>query len=388
MSVLEPGESLGLYHAEPRAQEDFLVVAGRCLLLVEEQERELRAWDFVHCPPGTRHIVVGAGERALDRRRASARAGASRSGVVYPVSEARGRARRLLGHGDDPLLRGVHGLRQAAARPLPRRAAAVSVPEAGLDRTPEGLVPEGEGWFVLNAREARWQDEGPLGVMCFFEGDVAFPQLGINLNVLEPGQPMCMYHWEADQEDFLVLSGEALLIVEGEERPLRAWDFVHCPPGTKHVIVGAGEGPCVDPRRRRARAVDRRGLGCLHRRRDGAPPRRGRPRGDHRAGGRVRAVPEARIDRLPRRLAGVAPRGGARRPGRSSRPPGPKPTVNVSVRVKPCSSYQRTSRGAPAQQSTRTRPIPRSPASSNARRTSAPPMSAPACAREVTSAWR
>jgi quercetin dioxygenase-like cupin family protein len=121
----------------------------------------------------------------------------------------------------------------------------MSVPEAGLDRTPEGLVPEGEGWFVVNAREARWQDEGPLGVMCFFEGDVAFPRLGINLDVVEPGQPMCMYHWEADQEDFLVLSGEALLIVEGEERPLSAWDFVHCPPGTKHVIVGAGTGRCV-----------------------------------------------------------------------------------------------------------------------------------------------
>ena len=114
-----------------------------------------------------------------------------------------------------------------------------------MERTAEGLAPRGEGWFVLNAREARWQDEGPLGVMCFFEGDVGFPQLGINLNVLEPGQPMCMYHWEADQEDFLVLAGEALLIVEGEERPLRAWDFVHCTPGAKHVIVGAGSGPSV-----------------------------------------------------------------------------------------------------------------------------------------------
>jgi hypothetical protein len=56
---------------------------------------------------------------------------------------------------------------------------------------------------------------------------------------------MSMYHWETDQEDFLVLSGEALLIIEGEERPLRQWDFVHCPPGTKHVIVGAGEFRCV-----------------------------------------------------------------------------------------------------------------------------------------------
>jgi uncharacterized cupin superfamily protein len=56
---------------------------------------------------------------------------------------------------------------------------------------------------------------------------------------------MAMYHWEADQEDFLVVAGEALLIVEGEERPLRAWDFVHCPAGTKHVIVGAGDGPSI-----------------------------------------------------------------------------------------------------------------------------------------------
>jgi uncharacterized cupin superfamily protein len=69
--------------------------------------------------------------------------------------------------------------------------------------------------------------------------------LGVNIFVLDPGNPMSMYHWEADQEDFLVLQGEALLIAEGEERPLRQWDFVHCPPGMNHVIVGAGEGPCV-----------------------------------------------------------------------------------------------------------------------------------------------
>src|SRR5260221_10944632 len=56
---------------------------------------------------------------------------------------------------------------------------------------------------------------------------------------------MAMYHWEADQEGFLVVSGEAVLIIEGEERQLGAWDFVHCPPDTKHVIVGAGSGPCV-----------------------------------------------------------------------------------------------------------------------------------------------
>src|SRR5207248_10680697 len=81
--------------------------------------------------------------------------------------------------------------------------------------------------------------------VCDFEGEHEFQQLGINLAVLGPGEPMAMYHWEADQEDFLVLSGEALLIVEGEERPLRAWDFAHCPAETRHVIVGAGDGPCV-----------------------------------------------------------------------------------------------------------------------------------------------
>src|SRR5262249_36332746 len=70
-------------------------------------------------------------------------------------------------------------------------------------------------------------------------------QLGLNPFVLQPGEPLAMYHWEADQEDFLVVAGEAQLVVEGEERTLRAWDLVHCPPYTKHVIVGAGTAPCL-----------------------------------------------------------------------------------------------------------------------------------------------
>jgi uncharacterized cupin superfamily protein len=79
-----------------------------------------------------------------------------------------------------------------------------------------------------------------------FEGEIGdFPQLGINVEVMRPGDVMAIYHWEADQEDFLVLAGEALLIVEGEERPLRQWDLFHCPAGTNHVIVAAGDLPCV-----------------------------------------------------------------------------------------------------------------------------------------------
>jgi uncharacterized cupin superfamily protein len=130
---------------------------------------------------------------------------------------------------------------------LVRQALAVA-PEAQLEQTEHGLVPKGDGWFVLNARDARWYHAEGRSAVCVFEGEdgeLEFPQLGINVGVLEPGQFMAMYHWEADQEDFLVLSGEALLIVEGEERPLRAWDFVHCPPETKHTIVGAGDGPCI-----------------------------------------------------------------------------------------------------------------------------------------------
>jgi uncharacterized cupin superfamily protein len=119
------------------------------------------------------------------------------------------------------------------------------VSESQLESTEHGLVPKGEGWFVLNARDASWWHAPGRSAVCDFEGELDFPQLGINLTVLGPGEPMAMYHWEADQEDFLVLAGEALLIGEGEERPLRQWDFVHCPAGTKHVIVGAGEASCL-----------------------------------------------------------------------------------------------------------------------------------------------
>jgi uncharacterized cupin superfamily protein len=116
------------------------------------------------------------------------------------------------------------------------------IPEASLEQTEHGLVPRGEGWFVVNAREARWRPSEGRGAYGTFEGEPEFSQIGIHLVTLAPGEPMSMYHWEADQEDFLVLAGEGVLIVEGEERPLRQWDFVHCPAGTKHTILGSGEG--------------------------------------------------------------------------------------------------------------------------------------------------
>jgi uncharacterized cupin superfamily protein len=119
------------------------------------------------------------------------------------------------------------------------------VPEARLVQKEGWLVPGGDGWFVVNARDARWWHSDVFGSSTTFEGDDApFEELGINIQVVAPGQPNCMYHGENAQEDFLVLFGECLLLVEGEERPLRQWDFVHCPPRTQHVFVGAGDGPC------------------------------------------------------------------------------------------------------------------------------------------------
>jgi uncharacterized cupin superfamily protein len=98
-------------------------------------------------------------------------------------------------------------------------------------------------WFVRNLRDMKWRKPGRGGVVAGLVDDDE--QVGVNVYVLWPGDPMSMYHWEADQEGFLVLSGEALLIVEDEEHPLRKWDYFHKPAGVSHTIVGAGSGPCA-----------------------------------------------------------------------------------------------------------------------------------------------
>jgi uncharacterized cupin superfamily protein len=131
------------------------------------------------------------------------------------------------------------------------------VAEARLEAVGSGLTPATEGWFVVNVRKAAWLTNDAFGARCVFEADVPvvrarpdleahrFPEVGFKLAVLTPGSPSTLYHAESNQEDFLVLAGECLLLVEGEERRLGAWDFVHCPPGTAHAFVGAGEEPCV-----------------------------------------------------------------------------------------------------------------------------------------------
>jgi uncharacterized cupin superfamily protein len=119
------------------------------------------------------------------------------------------------------------------------------VEEARLEETAGGLAPATEGWFVVNVRDGRWMTNDVLGDAFIVEGDNVPFQVGYTIAVLQPGQVGGRYHHESDQEDFLVLTGECLLLIEEEERPLKAWDFVHCPPGTDHSFVGAGDGPCV-----------------------------------------------------------------------------------------------------------------------------------------------
>jgi uncharacterized cupin superfamily protein len=131
------------------------------------------------------------------------------------------------------------------------------VEEARLEAVDSGLAPATEGWFVVNVRDAAWLTMEPFGARCVFEADMPvvrshpdlethrFSELGFRLAVLAPGRPSTLYHTESNQEDFLVLAGECLLLVEGEERRLRAWDCFHCPRSTGHAFVGAGEEPCV-----------------------------------------------------------------------------------------------------------------------------------------------
>ena len=120
------------------------------------------------------------------------------------------------------------------------------VGEARLERLATGLAPVSDGWFVVNVPDAAWVTSPVGGDACIFESDrVEFGQMGFTIAVLQPGQSGGFYHREANQEDFLVLAGECLLLIENEERALKAWDFVHCPPQTEHAFVGAGDGPCA-----------------------------------------------------------------------------------------------------------------------------------------------
>jgi uncharacterized cupin superfamily protein len=117
--------------------------------------------------------------------------------------------------------------------------------EATMEATEHGRVPADDGWFVLNARDARWYDVPGSGRFTSFEGDDRWPTLGFGVHILAPGENMALYHGDELHEVFLLLSGQATALIEGEERPLRQWDLVNCPPWTEHIVIGAGSEPAV-----------------------------------------------------------------------------------------------------------------------------------------------
>jgi uncharacterized cupin superfamily protein len=129
--------------------------------------------------------------------------------------------------------------------------------EARLEDVGVGLMPTTEGWFAVNVRDVAWMVHDTFGARAVFEGHprlldappdfepVGFPEMGIRLHVLAPGQASTLYHAESAQEGFLVLAGECVAVIDGEQRRLRAWDFLHLPAGTEHGFTGAGDGPCA-----------------------------------------------------------------------------------------------------------------------------------------------
>ena len=131
------------------------------------------------------------------------------------------------------------------------------VPEARLEKVSSGLAPVTPGWFVVNTADAAWVDNDYYGGVCIFESDeyvlrgrpdlteYVKPHAGFTIRVVPPGRPSCLYHAESVEEDFLILMGECVLIIEDQERHLRTWDFVHCPPMTAHAFVATEAGPCV-----------------------------------------------------------------------------------------------------------------------------------------------
>jgi uncharacterized cupin superfamily protein len=117
---------------------------------------------------------------------------------------------------------------------------------AKIEETAAGLVPADDGWFILNLAEIAWETVPGGGTWCGFESPASPSKtLGIGVHILPPGEAPGFYHLESGQEGFLVLSGECIAIVEGQERRMQAWDYLHCPPDTAHITVGAGDAPCA-----------------------------------------------------------------------------------------------------------------------------------------------
>ncbi|MCW2924562.1 MAG: cupin protein [Thermoleophilia bacterium] len=243
VDVLEPGRSNAPYHREDHEDETFLVLDGEFAAVVDGEPLRLGAGDLVHCPAGTAHAFVCRGERPGAILMLGARGRAPEGGpwgeyVANPHAAALGASVTETTADSEVAYAGVPDYAPVAA-PWSWRLDRSPRPEGGLHALHRG----DNGWFAVHLDDIPWVDNGPVArgrIDHLFH----FDQYGMNIQVMQPGQPNCRYHREhRDDETMLVLGGEAIAIIEGEEHPVRAGHLVHCPAGTAHVFVGAGDRP-------------------------------------------------------------------------------------------------------------------------------------------------
>jgi uncharacterized cupin superfamily protein len=243
IDVLQPGVANGMYHREVHVDETFLVLDGEIDAIVDGAVHRVCSGDVIHCPAGTAHIFVGAGDRPSAIVMLGARRPAPAVGprIEYLVDdEAQRLGAGVAEYTTEPRV-AYEGTPQYGPVPAPWRFS--------IDRssacTPQPPVTSEAGWFIRNLDASHWIDNGRMQ-RCYLDHGGSWEQYGLNVHVVRPGEPNCRYHREhAFDETMLVLDGTALALVEGEERSVRAGDVIHCPAGTGHVFVGTGDGPCA-----------------------------------------------------------------------------------------------------------------------------------------------
>ena len=260
VDVLEPGAGAS-YHREAHEDETFLMLDGECDVVIEGELHRIDAGTLVHCPAGTAHVFVGAGERGgrlvmLGRRGLVPDGGTWGEYLPDPAAARFGLAvdevtsDPAIAYAGRPPVQPVPAPRPFAIDRSPRRGSTThgdgTNHSARLETHPEhgGRFPVTPGWFLLHLDDALWVDDRRVA-SAWLEGrdDHQFRQYGVNVRVAQPGAPLCAYHRERHfDEVFLVLDGEGLLLVEGEEVAVRAGDICWCPRDTGHVFVG-GDGP-------------------------------------------------------------------------------------------------------------------------------------------------
>ena len=221
--LLDPGKRSTPAHVHLGEEEIFFVLEGSGLAWLDGTTFEVRAGDcLVHRPSAEAHTLVagGSGLDVLafgDRPRANAtflpEASALRLGTRWYRVEA------LPGRPPDVL---------EVPDPGPRPSAVVNVDEV-----------EGADWRIGD-------DVGGLSKEL---GAVAGSRFaGLNLDIVPPGLLNTTPHYHsAEEELFVVLAGEGMLLLGDAEHPVRAGHVVARPAGTKiaHAFRAGPEGISV-----------------------------------------------------------------------------------------------------------------------------------------------